>query len=521
MSYRMLPPPRPRRSPVILMIMLALIPAGGLAYTWQWAKAKIPTETAETSKTTATTASAATSTSPTGSDTGTGNDGTGNDGTGNDGTGASNGDGAGTVAFTPLETPVLSLRRAPQTIVQLTSEAALVNSLTQLSVFVGPTSCLVVSLEGRVLFDHGGDLPVTPASNQKLLVAAVALEALTPDYTFSTRLLGTIVEGVVMGDLYFVGGGDPLLSTAAYPPTQEYPPTSTTSLEALVANLAATGVTRIQGNVIADESRYDIERYVPTWADDVRDVEAGPLSALMVNDAIRRVEAGSTSRQPDPAVGAANELITLLRAAGISVGGSARPGVAPPEAQQIASVQSAPLSAIVAEMLTTSDDNTAELLLKELGVVTQMGNTRQAGLDVVIGTLVTWGIDTTKLTLIDGSGLDNGNIVTCNIIRQVLTHQPLSGPLGTALPTAGETGTLATDTTLGAAMAGRLHAKTGTLADAKALSGFVTTEAGNIEFSLILDFAAAEDLYPGIWTALGDSFAKFPAGPTVEQIEPR
>ena len=44
MSYRLLPPPKPRRSPLILMVILALIPAIALAYTWRWAEAKIPTD---------------------------------------------------------------------------------------------------------------------------------------------------------------------------------------------------------------------------------------------------------------------------------------------------------------------------------------------------------------------------------------------------------------------------------------------------------------------------------------------
>ncbi len=489
----MLPPPRPKRSPLILMLVLAMIPAIGLAYTWRWAEAKIPGDTLEVPNDST---ASSDPTDPT----------------------------ATTVAASPvvpLDTPLLSVRRAPQTIVAQTSQVALVESLALLSGFIGETSCLVVSLDGRIVYDHMGDIPVTPASNQKLLVAAVALEALTPGYTFSTSLRGIVVDGVVTGDLYFVGGGDPLLSTQDYPETQEYPPTSTTSIETLVANLVASGITRVQGNVIADESRYDDERYVPTWGNDIRGVEAGPLSALMLNDAVRKVEPGSTTRQQDAATGAATELIRLLQDADISIGGSARAGVATPDIPEITSVQSAPLSEIVAEMLTTSDDNTAELLLKELGVAKQVGNTRAAGLEVLNGTLATWGIDVSKLTLVDGSGLDSTNVVTCNTIRQVLVHQPLSGPLGVGLAIAAETGTLADETSLGPDMAGRLHAKTGTLSDVKALSGYVTTDAGSVEFALILNSEAADESYAGIWGAMADAFSKYPAGPTIEDIQPR
>ncbi|HRE03505.1 MAG TPA: D-alanyl-D-alanine carboxypeptidase, partial [Ilumatobacteraceae bacterium] len=132
-----------------------------------------------------------------------------------------------------------------------------------------------------------------PASTMKLIVGAVALEVLGDDYAFVTRLYGSVADGVVQGDLVMVGGGDPVLSTADYPETQPIPPTVTTSLEALVANLAAAGVTRINGGIVVDESRYDTERYAPGWGADIRDVEAGPLSALMVNDAIRQVGVGN------------------------------------------------------------------------------------------------------------------------------------------------------------------------------------------------------------------------------------
>ena len=485
------------------MIVLAMIPAIALGYTWRWANAKIPESTSDsTPELTPGSTPVSTPDSTDGSTTATTSE---------------------TTVVTPIgeiSTPVLSVRRAPQTIVQATSEAALITSLANVAAFVGDTSCLVASLDGRILYAHNGDVPVTPASNHKLIVAAVALEALGPDYTFVTRLHGTVVDGVVTGDLYFVGGGDPLLSTADYPATQEYPPTSTTPLETLVQQLAAAGVTRIQGNVITDETRYDNERYVPTWANDIRDVEAGPLSALLVNDAVREVGAPTVRRAQDPAIGAGTTLIGLLEAAGIDVRGSARAGTLVPDVPELTSLASAPLSAIVAEMLTTSDDNTAELLVKEMAVAKQTGNTRQAGLDVIAGTLVTWGVDTSPLTLVDGSGLDSGNVVTCNIIRQVLTHQPLSGPLGAGLAIAGQTGTLATDTALGESMVGRLHAKTGTLNGVRSLSGFVTTPGGQIEFSLILNAAGINEAYVGLWSAFGSALGQYPSGPTVDEIAP-
>jgi D-alanyl-D-alanine carboxypeptidase len=70
--------------------------------------------------------------------------------------------------------------------------------------------------------------------------------------------------------LWLVGGGDPLLSTRAYPATQTNPTISPTFLDALADEIAASGVTIVSGSVVGDESRYDKERYVPTWGDGIR-----------------------------------------------------------------------------------------------------------------------------------------------------------------------------------------------------------------------------------------------------------
>ena len=74
-------------------------------------------------------------------------------------------------------------------------------------------SCAEVAQDGVVLYQDRPDLPVLPASNMKLLTATALLDGLGPNYTFTTTLLAlrVPVNGVVEGDLYFVGGGDPLL----------------------------------------------------------------------------------------------------------------------------------------------------------------------------------------------------------------------------------------------------------------------------------------------------------------------
>lgn len=468
-------------APVIVLAILAAIPAVGFGVLWRWAEARV-TDRAATEQVVEPVLPAA------------------------------------------LTTPVLSVRRAPQVLAGLASDAALITSLSLLVPYIGTSSCLKVEVGGRPVFDQAGMLAVTPASNEKLITGAVALEVLGADSVFTTKLLGTVADGVVTGNLYLLGGGDPLLSTADYPASvTSEPPTNTTSLETLVTNLAAAGVTRIQGDVVGDDSRYDAERFVPSWAADIQNTEAGPLGALMVNDATR--ELGTFKRYTDPATGAATDLTKLLKNVGITVGGQPTSGATPADTPELASVQSEPLSAIIGEMLTTSDDNTAELLLKEIGLHNDgTVGTRAGGIAAIMNTLAKWGIDTAPLAIVDGSGLDSGNSVTCTALLQVLDHQPLDGPIGKGLAIAGQTGTL-TDQFLGTSLVGRLHAKTGTLTNAKALTGFVTTSTGTIEFSLVLDSqgigASGNPAYSALWLLLSDALGPYPMGPAVDVLQPR
>jgi len=478
-------PGRPSIAPVIALAFLALIPAVLFAYGWRWAAGRVPKEISD----------------PPVAD-------------------------AAAPPALALATPILSIRRAPQTLATVKSEEGLVAQLNDVAVnTINEQSCLVVTLDGRTVFDHGGDTPVTPASNEKLLTAAVALKALGPDYAFTTALKGNLVDGVVDGDLYFVGGGDPLLSTNDYVTSNlKYPPFNVTSLEALADNLVAAGVTRVRGKVVGDESRYDAERYVPTWASDIKDQEAGPLSALMVNDSTRQIGTVRrwTDNQGGPAAGAARTLAALLQDRGVAVGGGSAAGSAPPDAPVLASVQSQPMSAIVQEMLTTSDDNTAEMLLKEVGLAVGGAGTTVAGAQAASTTLQGMGIDIGKLNIVDGSGLDSSNIVRCNILIQILAMQPLDGPIATGLPVAAQTGSLATEF-VDSPIAGQLHAKTGSLSNVKSLTGYLPTAAGTIELSMILNGqnVGNEGNYLPAWNALGSALATYPSGPPVDQVQPR
>ena len=196
-------------------------------------------------------------------------------------------------------------------------------------------------------------------------------------------------------------------------------------------------------------------------------------------------------------------------------------------------MSSAPITDVVAEMLGTSDDNTAELLVKELGVAGGGGGTRDAGLAVIQQTLQGWGVPMAGVVLADGSGLSNDNRLTCAALLAVLARHGPDDAFGVGLPVAGQSGTLS-DLFVDSPVAGRLRGKTGTLGNApldadppgvKSLSGYLPVDGnGTIEYALLLNSAGPltdEAVYLPIWNALATTLATYPQGPTPTELGPR
>ncbi len=433
-----------------------------------------------------------------------------------------------------LTTTLFDYRRIPGPSTDLANATALTSQIRPLFGFLDEGSCVAVSANGIDVASLDPDLQVVPASVQKLLVGAVALEVLGPDHRFTTTVRVPIpVDGEVMGDIYLVGGGDPLLTSNDYPIEDDrHPAFATTSLDVLADAFVANGITRIRGTVIGDGTRYDDEFVVEGWGAGVAFDSAGPYDALLVNDS-RVLGSG---QQDDPNRGAAREFARLLANRNVRIDNGWGSGQAATTTQVIGSVESAPLSEIVREMLTNSDNNTAEMLVKEIGLaddpnaVPPGGATRAAGLTVIDRTLRSWGVPMDGVRILDGSGLHLENRLTCAAVLQVL-QRSRGTALASSLAIAGRTGTL-DDEFVGSPMTGRLFAKTGTLGNppidapppaAKALAGYVTTPtSGSIEFVVILNADEIPDaLYQQIWSEFGARFATFPALADPATLGPR
>lgn len=427
-----------------------------------------------------------------------------------------------------LTTSVLDLRRAPADLARIGARNQLADALEQLAAFIDARSCLAVSIDGRAVSSWNGDVPVIPASTNKLLVGGAAIEVLGTDYRFTTSVAAPApVDGVVDGDVYLVGGGDPSL-VAGGAALGDNVPAASTALDALADAVVGAGITSVRGAVVGDGSRYDDEYVNPTWASGVAYVDAGPIGGLVVNDGI---VVGRSARQRDPGEAAAREFTRLLRNRGVSVSGGWQAGLLDPAVPVIASIESPALATIVSDMLTRSDNDTAEMLVKELGFSLAQPGTTESGLEVLERTVTSWGAPMGEVVFADGSGLSAENRLTCDTLVAVLDHLETS-PVVDGLPVAGRSGTLIDDF-LGSPVEGSLVGKTGTLsnppADAdppevKALAGYLEAPDGEtLQFALVLNGAGyvTADGYVPFWSALADRLAVHPTAPDPALLGPR
>ncbi|HXW81997.1 MAG TPA: D-alanyl-D-alanine carboxypeptidase, partial [Acidimicrobiales bacterium] len=289
-----------------------------------------------------------------------------------------------------LPTPLLSPGRVPRALQAATAQEHLDANLAyamspqSLGTAAAAHSCAEVVQDGQVVYQDHADVPVLPASNMKLITATVLLDKLGPSYRFQTTIVATSspVKGVVHGNLYLVGGGDPLLRLPSDAPGAT-DGNVYTNVNSLVILLKSAGVRRVTGSIVGDDSRYDSLRTVPGWpARYTEEEDVGPLSALDIDDGFATAGLPLNLGAP-PAVQAAGILTNLLRSSNVQVNGSPTAGKAPSGAKVLVKLLSAPLSTTLGVVLRESDDTAFELMTKELGYKEKGIGSTAAGLAVI------------------------------------------------------------------------------------------------------------------------------------------
>jgi D-alanyl-D-alanine carboxypeptidase/D-alanyl-D-alanine-endopeptidase (penicillin-binding protein 4) len=214
----------------------------------------------------------------------------------------------------------------------------------------------------------------------------------------------------------------------------------------------------------------------------------------------------------------AQTLRTVLAAKGIKVNGGASTGRAPADGKEIASFDSVPMVKVLSEMLTDSDNTTAELVLKEIGLTAKGQGTTAAGLEAVKESLKRQGFDLTGLVMVDGSGLDTTDRVSCALDLAFVNALSRNPDLAAALPLGGRTGTLRKRMNA-TASTGRVRAKTGTLNSVNALTGFADTPQGNtLAFSFIHN--GNDTRTTGVADGFTDRLMTYAKGPKIASLGP-
>jgi D-alanyl-D-alanine carboxypeptidase/D-alanyl-D-alanine-endopeptidase (penicillin-binding protein 4) len=243
-------------------------------------------------------------------------------------------------------------------------------------------------------------------------------------------------------------------------------------------------VERVEGRVVADETRYDTVRYVRSWRPVyIADHETGPMSALTVNDGFFSF-ASIKAPAPAPAVHAATVLTALLEERGVEISDPPASGRAP-DGAMLAQISSPPVREIVGQLLRESDNQTGEMLVKELGLRFGGGGSTGEGVAVVHETIADLGLPSAGLEVIDGSGLDRANRLTCELLVALLMGHGAADAITDGLAVVGQSGTLGTRLR-GTSADGKVVAKTGSLNGVAALAGVATTaEGGEARFAFV------------------------------------
>jgi D-alanyl-D-alanine carboxypeptidase/D-alanyl-D-alanine-endopeptidase (penicillin-binding protein 4) len=370
----------------------------------------------------------------------------------------------------------------------------------------GLTGAVIDTATGRQLFGSHADQPAVPASTTKLATATAVLASVGPDHRITTKVVRSGKRVTI------VGGGDPTLTTSASKSAYPRPATLTDLAKQTVAALKAAGVRQV--TVDYDTSAYQGSRSGPGWKPVYfAEGDVAPVSALELDAG--RMAPGALRRVADPPAVVASAFSVLLDRRGVTAQVGTRT-TAPRGAQRIGAVQSPPISALVEQLLTNSDDDIAEAMSRQVAMKLGRPPTFEGGGAAVHQVLASLGL-AAGIDTVDGSGLSPRNQITPNGLARLLAfagssaEHPELRTVMSGMPIAGFSGTLADRYGGGSTAGGKglIRAKTGTLNGVNTLAGIVEDADGRL---LAFAFMANRVRSPTAALAALDSLAAILAG---------
>jgi serine-type D-Ala-D-Ala carboxypeptidase/endopeptidase (penicillin-binding protein 4) len=343
-------------------------------------------------------------------------------------------------------------------------------------IVAGHPMSVVVGNGGHVWYRHRPTVARPPASNEKLLLSMALLARFGATHTFSVEAhaAGVDANGAIPGDLYLRGEGDPEVADAR--------------LDTIAKRLWQAGVRSIEGQVVGVTGPFRRDWFAPGWKSYFpRDYIALPTALTF------RGNTAAGRHITDPERRAAVYLTRALRDRAVKIGSGGTAGTGGAALGVIASASSKPLRTIVLHMDRRSINFSAEVLGKALAYWSGDDGTIANGAARICALEASRGV---AATCHDSSGLSYRNRQTARGIVRMLwwaDRQPWLGALRTALPHANQG-------TLRHRLRGvKIRAKTGTLIDVSALSGWVWSDAADrwVAFSILsngMSTSTAKDL---------------------------
>jgi D-alanyl-D-alanine carboxypeptidase/D-alanyl-D-alanine-endopeptidase (penicillin-binding protein 4) len=397
---------------------------------------------------------------------------------------------------------------------------------------------------GEVIVEHNAEELLNPASNAKIVTAAAALSILGPEYRYETALYGTIVGNAIDGPLYLRGRGDPSLGLedlwalaaelrrrnvravrgdivvdGTYFESETEPPAFDQQPNERAYFRAPVGAVNVNRNVVyihvrpssgagrpalvtAEPSGYldltndttTLEGGAPSIRISTRAADGGTAARVWGSLPLGHVGMRRRSRIDNPSLFAGAALQEALTSLGIRVRGRVREGAMSSSNRLLAQHRSDPLSAMIWEVGKNSDNFTAETLLITLGAQREQPGTWEAGREAVRGFMTSIGIDREAYRVVNGSGLFDANRYTprqlATVLQAMWRDQTVRAEFIAQLATGGVDGTLSRRFTSAPALR-NVRAKTGTLSDVTALSGYVLAPPGRhtLAFSILINGA--------------------------------
>ena len=373
---------------------------------------------------------------------------------------------------TPQRAPLQALRYS---IDSLVSDPKFANA--QIGVLV------VDPATGDTLYSRNAGKLFMPASNQKILTAAVALTQLGPEYRYRTVIAkrGAQRDSVLEGDLIVIGSGDPTIS-------DRFRGNATAAMDEIADSIRGRGITRVTGVLRQGGNAFPDSIYGYGWEwDDLTGSSGAPIDELLFNEGMvqrpgkidgRDTTISVATRTPGYAYLSA--LYLALSRRGVAVEGQldlAIDSLAAP-VDTVYAFDSPPLREILPHFLKPSQNQIGEILLKTVALEKTGVGTADSGRVVMKRQLFDWGVDSAGVIYYDGSGLSRHNLDSAETLVKTLVAMMRDSAtfavFHDALPIAGVDGTIRTRMA-GTPAANNLRAKTGTLEFVRSLSGYVST----------------------------------------------